>query len=282
MEKVTLKIALKRRAIDDMDTLELRALAYLCKRLFKDLDFPWKRITLMDIPMEGAEEIGGPTMKITRRVPGMRFGSLFIHQQKNDPTRYVVSHYATGRLISEADRLQEAIYLCGALEFGGVPWDLVEDLAGWERIRALPIVAHGLAKIRRAFLLAAANEPTPHDHTPLQRLHALQEQADVLWAVLAISQPGAILLYAGIDGGDTTIIVTADGFGAATYEEFDDYASGPNNRQQMEHQVFATEAEALGYARSRIEDAEEGVPIGEAFGVSDGQALVIAEYAVPV
>ena len=76
--------------------------------------------------------------------------------------------------------------------------------------------------------------------------------------------------------------MTADGFGAATYEEFDDYASGPNNRQQMEHQVFATEAEALGYARSRIEDAEEGVPIGEAFGVSDGQALVIAEYAVPV
>ena len=31
----------------------------------------------------------------------------------------------------------EAAYLCGALEFGWVPWDLIEDLDGWNADFAL-------------------------------------------------------------------------------------------------------------------------------------------------
>ena len=57
MSKQTLRIALKRTAIDDMDSLELRALAYFCKRLFKDINFPWKRITLMAMSVETRERM---------------------------------------------------------------------------------------------------------------------------------------------------------------------------------------------------------------------------------
>ncbi|HEX9370406.1 MAG TPA: hypothetical protein VF897_05345, partial [Roseiflexaceae bacterium] len=69
-QKETCTIVLKRRAIDDMDTLELRALAAFCKRLFKDISFPWKRITLMAMSAQTRERPGEPLTITTIRVPG--------------------------------------------------------------------------------------------------------------------------------------------------------------------------------------------------------------------
>jgi hypothetical protein len=277
VDTLTYKIALKRKAIDDMDTLELRALAYFAKRLFKDLRFPWKRITIADLSMSIGD---GPQMKV--KVPGIRFGALFVHQQRHEPVLYAVSHYVTGLQITTAGSLQEAAYLCGALEFGGVPWDLIEDLDGWNRVRNLPIVAIALGNVRQAFLQADDNKSVEHWHTPHERLAMLVGQADALRAALQISQPNQILLIDGIDGGDTKVVVTADGLGGADFELFDDYDSGPNNRQQTEHIRFATEAEALAHAHTLIEEAEDGSGIGEALSAGNGVAVAIADYVAPV
>jgi hypothetical protein len=84
VDTLTYKIALKRKAIDDMDTLELRALAYFAKRLFKDLRFPWKRITMADLSMSIGD---GPQMKV--KVPGIRFGALFAMRER--PTQLCVN-----------------------------------------------------------------------------------------------------------------------------------------------------------------------------------------------
>jgi hypothetical protein len=278
-ETLTLKVALKRNAIANMDTLELQALAYFCKRLFKDLRFPWKRITTANLSMSYGED----TPQVRVPTPGIRFGSLFVHQQRYDPALYAVSHYATGQQISSAGSLQEAAYLCGALEFGGIPWDLIEDLAGWMRVRNLPIVNIALANIRRASALADDNQSIAHEHTPLARLAQLVQQADALRAVLEISQPNQILFLDGIHGGDTTIVVTADGLGGATYEEFDDYNAGLDNRQQLKHVRFSGEREAVEFAREKVEDPEDdGIPIGNAVSASNGVAVVTADFEPPV
>jgi hypothetical protein len=275
-ELLTLKIALKRRAIDDMDTLELRALAYLCKRLFKDISFPWKRITMAYLTMTIGD---GPQMKI--KTPGIRFGALFIHQQRHEPVTYAISHLATGLQITTAGSLLEAAYVCGGLEFAGTPWDLIEDVETWNRVHHLPVVALTMGNVRRAFLLADDHQPVPHDHMPHERLASLIGQADALRAALQISQPNQILLIDGVDGGDTKVVVTADGLGGATFALFDDYDSGPNNRQQLEMIRFETEAEALAHAHHLIEEAEEGIGIGEAFRNGNGVA-VIADFEPPV
>ena len=275
-ELLTLKIALKRRAIDDMDTLELRALAYLCKRLFKDISFPWKRITMAYLTMTIGD---GPQMKI--KTPGIRFGALFIHQQRHEPVTYAISHLATGLQITTAGSLLEAAYVCGGLEFAGTPWDLIDDVETWNRVHHLPVVALTMGNVRRAFLLADDHQPVPHDHMPHERLASLIGQADALRAALQISQPNQILLIDGVDGGDTKVVVTADGLGGATFELFDDYDAGPNNRQQLEMIRFETEAEALAHAHHLIEEAEEGIGIGEAFRNGNGVA-VIADFEPPV
>jgi len=276
-ETLTLTMALKRRAIDDMDTLELRALAYLCKRLFKDIRFPWKRITMADLTMSIGD---GPQIKI--KTPGIRFGALFIHQQRHDPILYAISHLATGLQITTAGSLLEAAYVCGGLEFAGTPWDLIENLEAWNRVHHLPVVALTMGNVRRAFLLADDHQPVPHDRMPHERLRALVDQADALRAALQISQPNQILLIDGIDGGDTKVVVTADGLGGATFELFDDYDAGPNNRQQTEIIRFETEAAALAHAHHRIEEAEEGIGIGAVFGASNGAAVAIADFEPPV
>jgi hypothetical protein len=241
-------IALKRSAISNMDIAELRAVAYISKRIFKDLRFPWKRLTLADLSMS----IGGESEQPVK-TPGIRFGSLFVHQQSYEPAIYAVSHFATGKLLTNASSLMEAAYLCGALEFGGVPWDLIEDVAGWNRVRKLPALEAGLINVRRAYQLAEDNQPVAHERTPHARLAALVDQADALRAVLEISQPNQILLLDGLDGGDTKLVVTADGLGGACVELFDDYDSGPNNRQQTEITRFETEAAALLHAQTIIQ-----------------------------
>lgn len=257
-QKETYKIALKRTAIDDMDTLELRALASFCKRLFKDIKFPWKRITLMGMSAQTREHPGEPLTTTTIRVPGMRFGSLFIHQDNHVPQIYVVSHFATGRRISDADSLLEATYICAALEFGGVPWDLIHDVAGFERLRPLPHIDPLLTMIKRAFGDLMCDDPVEHDRMPHSQLRRLVDQADALRAALEISQPNQILLLDGMDGGDTTVVVTADGLGGAGYAEFEEYNAGPNNRVQIVHRHYETEAEAIAHARQRIDGAADG------------------------
>jgi hypothetical protein len=277
VDTLTLTIALKRSAIATMDLAELKAVAYLCKRIFKDLRFPWKRITLADLSMSIGE---GPHYPV--KTPGIRFGALFVHQQRYDPALYAVSHFATGKLITNVVSLMEAAYVCGALEFGGVPWDLIEDVAGWNRVRTLPMADAGLSNVRRAFELADDNQPVKHDRMPHERLASLVGQADALRAALQISQPNQILLIDGVDGGDTKVVVTADGLGGATFELFDDYDAGPNNRQQLETIRFETEAAALAHAHHIIDEAEEGIPIGEAFSAGNGVAVAIADFEPPV
>jgi len=102
------------------------------------------------------------------------------------------------------------------------------------------------------------NEAVEHDRMPHAELHRLVDQANALRAVLMISQPNQILLLGGLDGGDTAVVVTADGLGGADYEEFEDYDAGPDNRQQIFHRHFDTEAEAMEHARMRISVAEDG------------------------
>jgi len=278
-ETLTRKVALKRNAIANMDTLELQALAYVCKRLFKDVQFPWKRITTAGLSMSYGDDT--PHVKI--QTPGIRFGSLFIHQHRYEPALYAISHVATGLQITTAGSLQAATYVCGALEFGGIPWDLIEDLAGWNRVHTLPIVATAIANIRRAYLLAESNQAIAHHHAPHERLSQLSQQADALRAVLEISQPTTILFLDGIHAGDTTIVVTADGLGGASYEEFDDDNAGLENRQQLKHLRFASEAEAVAFAREKVDDAEEedGVAIGDAV-LSNGHALSTEDVEPPV
>jgi hypothetical protein len=257
-QKQTCTIVLKRRAIDDMDTLELRALAAFCKRLFKDISFPWKRITLMAMSAQTRARPGEPLTITTIRVPGMRFGALFIHQDNHVPEIYAVSHFATGRRISDAASLLEAAYICAALEFGGVPWDLIHDVAGFERLRLLPHIECLLTMIKRAFGDLMCEKAVEHDRMPHSQLRRLVDQADALRAALEISQPNQILLLDGIDGGDTTVVVTADGLGGADYEEFEEYNAGPNNRVQIVHRHFETEAEAIAHARQRIDAVADG------------------------
>jgi len=257
-DKLTYKIALKRTAIDAMDSLELRALASFCKRLFKDIKFPWKRITLMAMSVETRERMGEPLTTTTIRVPGMRFGCLFIHQDRDVREIYAISHFATGRRITSAASLLEAAYICAALEFGGVPWDLIHDIGGFERLRQLPHIEDTLALIKRAFGDLMCNEAVEHDRMPHAELRRLVDQADALRAVLEISQPNQILLLGGLDGGDTAVVVTADGLGGADYAEFADYDAGPDNRQQIVHRHFETEAAATEHARMRISVAEDG------------------------
>jgi len=249
---------LRRKAIDDMDNLELRALAYFTKRLMKDINVPWKRITLMNMSVD-TRDAGGVMSTSMIRVPGMRYGALFIHQDTDTPDLYSVSHYELGLWISYAASLHEAIYICGALEFGGVPWDLIEDLAGWQRIKATKWVEEALTQAKRAFLQAEINEAVPHNHTPHERLKHLVDQADAIRAAMNITGPNKIIYLDGVDGGDTTIVVTANGQGGADYEEFGDYNAGPNNRHQLECISFEMEAAAIAHAEARVERAQRGI-----------------------
>ncbi len=238
---------MKRREILSIDDAEqLQHLLLLCRRLMKDVGFPWWRMELQKLSGKQHNPETREMEPCIITVPGVRFGSFIVHGDwPACPEIFVISHFATGRRMELVGTFEEAAWLCGALEYCGVPWDTITTHEGWEAIRRQPYVEALMLRVGRAFSDATRGLVQHTERTPLQRLADLVTQADLLRSQLEIHQPNEILREESIDDGDTMFVVTADGLGGADVEVFDDYHAGKNNRQRLAHRHFETEALAI-------------------------------------